>query len=1081
MNCKGKAPCALHAWGSQLYPCPRVCRDYGLSARRLDEKGLFGLLLQSAVDCEGISFLRHVHPCEALALNGVDPTIDFGTNPRLILSAIGQLASPLQTLWVMIALRSHFDEVRFGKTWFSADTQLRAYMSWLTMRCNLLWPQPAEPQIDDKLAVLVKCWDQVEHLSLCELMHPPRWDEKLDAPVTMAAILDLLFREQQHASPVPSICLDHDMIDPETPWIDCPVRSNESDVVPGIEAEFCTVIFDGDGHAPIKLSPFAGTTLGELLKAHEKLVGAMTVSRCVDASGQVLSLSHVLQVGQLINVQLCHPRANVALPEPIPDAIAATHLDEVVSPTITWSQPVEVPSLLKPSIFDIGECSAQAMKDNPEWLCAEPLLGLTENQFLMLSAPQVATPQQLWSIRHQFLKVPDRLAILSKQGPIFSDDEIRFHPFALSQKFVDAQVRFSQNPVKQLVTIDPIITTAWMQDKAFDCQAWGKDHGFIYRQSLPVAAVFLLSDHWVPVSMHPTGDTLQVFVWDADGGNHLKLNQVIETLGLSMGFLSVIIQRDRRMFFTTELCGTLAIAYLHNTLLHVQLPSNHEETEQRMVMYREQFVNSFSTCDITRRPWIWGKGDRAASSTEDLFQAMPTVSTVLTRDQRLDLIVEHQNAVGDDEIRFHIQHIIARYEQIQERRGRVPMHRYHWFEPLIFTCWESSGRTISEQWCARHPDVKASGAQVLTAFLLDDHWFPFWINPHDECLTFHTIDHPTINAQRSRDVCACIGQQLGFSLFALHIIPRRLPPHDMCGAHALMFLAHVVHGAQLPDSIEELSVLHTNMRAAFVEQLYNAAEVSIPVIWGNGVLQQESGLLPKLPCLCPFEALKRGVPDTHAPNVGSVGLTACLDWTLVHRLFHWTSSTLPCPEMPKQVAPAPIGKVPDPTNGMDAAEVLLHISRVQSWATANGQCVDLPMIQVLPTLDDALGFVHEFLVSSHQRLIHVALVHQHWVPMIGFKSAAKTRLFVPSEVLACFRELCSMFQDVIVQGVEHLSQHNLCGAQAIDIVSHLCVEQHLQNRLRNLNVGILNSRLWLVLMNLFFTHSAVLVLAPRDP
>jgi hypothetical protein len=149
MNCKGKAPCALHAWGSQLYPCPCVCRDYGLSARRLDEKGLFGLLLQSAVDCEGISFLRHVHPCEALALNGVDPTIDFGTNPRLILSAIGQLASPLQTLWVMIALRSHFDEVRFGKTLFSADTQLRAYMSWLTMRCNLMWPQPAEPQIDD--------------------------------------------------------------------------------------------------------------------------------------------------------------------------------------------------------------------------------------------------------------------------------------------------------------------------------------------------------------------------------------------------------------------------------------------------------------------------------------------------------------------------------------------------------------------------------------------------------------------------------------------------------------------------------------------------------------------------------------------------------------------------------------------------------------------------------------------------------------------------------------------------------------------------------------------------------------------
>ena len=50
----------------------------------------------------------------------------------------------------------------------------------------------------------------------------------------------------------------------------------------------------------------------------------------------------------------------------------------------------------------------------------------------------------------------------------------------------------------------------------------------------------------------------------------------------------------------------------------------------------------------------------------------------------------------------------------------------------------------------------------------------------------------------------------------------------------------------LPASEEELSFLHTNMRASFVAHLYTLAETPMPVVWGNGP-KWESGPLPRMP------------------------------------------------------------------------------------------------------------------------------------------------------------------------------------------------------------------------------------------
>lgn len=106
-NMKGVLPCALHAWGSQLLPCPCGCRSEGLSASRLSSKGLFGVLapclaLTDSPTDRMQSQYRHLHPKETALLCGLDPVLSWSSDLRLTLGAVGQLASPIHANWVLI-------------------------------------------------------------------------------------------------------------------------------------------------------------------------------------------------------------------------------------------------------------------------------------------------------------------------------------------------------------------------------------------------------------------------------------------------------------------------------------------------------------------------------------------------------------------------------------------------------------------------------------------------------------------------------------------------------------------------------------------------------------------------------------------------------------------------------------------------------------------------------------------------------------------------------------------------------------------------------------------------------------------
>ena len=96
----GKLPTALHSWGQQAVPCACGCREFGFSDELLSDKCLYAQVVSFTDPVTKTQLYRHLHAIEVAILNGVPPLIKWSSNQRLNLCAVGQIASPLQAVWV---------------------------------------------------------------------------------------------------------------------------------------------------------------------------------------------------------------------------------------------------------------------------------------------------------------------------------------------------------------------------------------------------------------------------------------------------------------------------------------------------------------------------------------------------------------------------------------------------------------------------------------------------------------------------------------------------------------------------------------------------------------------------------------------------------------------------------------------------------------------------------------------------------------------------------------------------------------------------------------------------------------------
>ena len=1015
LNGKGKAPCALHAWGSQTRACPCGCRSAGFSQSRLESKGLHGCITRSAMFPDGTSLIRHIHPNEAMALNTFDPIIDFGNDVRLTLAAVGQLACPSQALWILSGVLGKIDMMRHARI-FTKTEQLQAYRSWLLMRSRQVWPTAHEPIADQTILSLMAFWTQCKDLSLGQLMFPPRWEGLIDGPICIAAVLDHLIRARD--APAPTL-LDADLKEMPgeshiVPVFDQPVITVDTDTCGCMVAEFCSVTFMNPVEPPICFQPRCGTTVAQFLDAHCKLIGNFEVEdiRLNDSS---IPADHVLAVGQDLQVYLKTATQASKVP--------------VVSPTVAWTQPIEEPIVKSPprkvSKFDVGECVTPSvlLPDDTAWLDATPLIGLRSEQFLKLSMPGIQNAQQLWSLRHQFLRSEDRISVLEHQERFWADDEIRFHLHAVVQASHEYAIRNGRMS-QPVCVLDPLIATAWIQQRGFDCAQWAADHPEIRRDGVPIITVVLIDQHWVPLFISPLNDALQVHTWDGTKASHEGLDVLMNSLAVGLGFTNAMIRREHRLFFTSDLCGALAISFLRYTLVGAFLPSDCTEATVIHAKLKEAYLVELRRCQIARRPWIWGAGDRATTTsppTSDLHLAVN-----ISRDQRIDLINEKGMAMADDEMRFHLMQLVEHqtHDTVQGSR------RFTYMEPLIFNCWESIGHIIAKQWCTKNQQVREQGQNIVTVVSVEDHWLPLWFVPQYTTLKVHTFQSD-VSFDHVQRVVEAISEGLGFQTFTIHRIPTGLPEHVMCGAQSLCLVAHVVVNMPLPQTLYELRTIHTNMRASFVAHLYGLEYTPKPVVWGHGK-RGESGPLPIMPeDMSPEEQKERRLRmlSGHSYAMGDDEI----DFHILHLLDCYRQG------------PRDVGHV---RNFLTVSPKTIH--QWMSWDR-----------------DEFQEWIENVWQPTQMEghLVTIVLLQQHWVPLWIAPSGQTahchtlTDFMVADDVIdTTFRQiaLAMGFAEVVVHKVPHgLVVDRLCGTMSICFLAHIMLRTPLPE-----DVHQLRSRCW---------------------
>ena len=541
--------------------------------------------------------------------------------------------------------------------------------------------------------------------------------------------------------------------------------------------------------------------------------------------------------------------------------------DQVVSPTAPWTFPpreiAQTPSS-KFGPFDAGQCDVPdgLLPDCESWISAAPLLGLSGPQFLKLHVPMVQSTKHLWSLRHQFLKSADRSAILDAQGEVWSDDEFRHHIGLLLALRTAKRFEGVNGQDQNCVMLDPLLLTGWVHHGTVLCRDWALSHPEILAEGTILLSACVLDGQWIPVVLTPNGMCLNFSTWDSPGNAHDKLNEVVECLGKLLGFSQVNVLRHQRMFFTSTRCGALAMSFLHHEVFNSMLPTTNEEAEMVHTRLRAVYKQEVDRCQIARRPWIWGTGDEPETfanepgrSSSDVPNA-PVPSTsfshqCMDKEARLELLRQKGKMWGDDEIRYHLQHMINHPRNVSKTQfAAIP--GFVMLDPLLLTAWDSIGELMCAAWCRRNTCVSELGFHVVTVFLHNEHWFPVWIVPHGCTIVAHVVKDDVIDHAIVMPVLEVLRQQFGFCEKVLNSHPSRLPPHSLCGAAAIAFLGHIMVSADLPDDLATLGDCHSNMKAAFVHALFESKCCICPAAWGSGF---QSGLVKQLA----EELVKHGV------------------------------------------------------------------------------------------------------------------------------------------------------------------------------------------------------------------------------
>ena len=138
LDAASKCPTALHSWGNALRACPCQCRSSGFSEIRSRTQGLRGF----GVPASSIAGTRFLHPQEAGLLNTVPVDYRHLEDLRAGLCLVGQLAAPLQSLWVCSQVHA-WASAFFERPFRMPEECLATFKAHLLLSRDLHWQVPS--------------------------------------------------------------------------------------------------------------------------------------------------------------------------------------------------------------------------------------------------------------------------------------------------------------------------------------------------------------------------------------------------------------------------------------------------------------------------------------------------------------------------------------------------------------------------------------------------------------------------------------------------------------------------------------------------------------------------------------------------------------------------------------------------------------------------------------------------------------------------------------------------------------------------------------------------------------------------
>ena len=378
----------------------------------------------------------------------------------------------------------------------------------------------------------------------------------------------------------------------------------------------------------------------------------------------------------------------------------------------------------------------------------------------------------------------------------------------------------------------------------------------------------------------------------------------------------MVLHRIPRAVQDDSRCGAYAMCFIAHVIMGSPLPDNEFDLRTLHVNMRASFVEHLYSITHTPRPVAWGQGYTGESgllprmpdvfnicsclhptgpnefSWEDCLvdcHCLPVVDTPLpplpSSAERLEMIAPHGYAMGDDEVLFHLQHILKCLgNQPQSSTG---VHRqYVILPPLTLHAWCTGDHAPMHEWIQQQGPFCDQPPHIVSVLWQDQHWIPIWFDPRGATVHCHVFHH--LNDRTNEMILTDLAFALGFIDRVIHRVPNILSSSGLCGPMAISFIAHVVLGTRLPLDDHSLRHRSWNMKQVFADHI-SSHPMPLPVLWGWGEsvpppVAGEYRLLPRMPEWDPF------VAQIQTMCVNILGIQGHL---LNHRTPTWEYRPLP--------------------------------------------------------------------------------------------------------------------------------------------------------------------------------------------